>query len=93
MFRDEWEESVYLTSIKACTDRGALDDSGDAVVTSIQSEVQDLMLGERDWNPLHGASQAKSCRRVWLNDGNCIRKVKLWADHAGVRRMDFISNK
>lgn len=92
-FRDETEDSIYITSIKTCTDRGALDDSGDHVITSVQSEAQDLVLGERDWNALHGATEAKTCRRFWLNDGNCIRKVRVWADHDGVRRLDFISNK
>ena len=42
---------------------------------------------------MHGTHYARKCRKLWLEPGNCIRKVKLWADNKGVHRIDFISNK
>jgi len=93
-FRDPvYPASSYVTSIKTCINDGLIGDFRNTVVTSIQAETADTLSPHRRWNKIHGLHLARQCRRLWLNEDNCIRSVKMWADQRGVRRIDFKTNK
>lgn len=93
-FRDGvYPPSNYIVSIKTCFDDGLSGDMSETSISSIQTEVANTLYQQRKWNRMHGTHYARKCRKLWLESGNCIRKVKIWADRRGVRRLDFISNK
>ena len=93
-FRDVvYPSSDYIVSIKTCFADGLMGDMSETSISSIQTETANTFNTQRKWNRMHGTHYARKCRKLWLEAGNCIRKVKMWADNRGVRRIDFISNK
>ena len=93
-FRDPiYPASSFVTSVKTCVNDGLMGDMKNTVVTSIQAETADTESPHKKWNKVHGTSYAQMCRRFWLNEGNCIRSVKMWSDKRGVRRIDMKTNK